>query len=125
MFKEFLKGDSLEECYESVGDVGNYWLDMIDSRGVNVDDDELMGYISEKKTISKTIDEYEGRKATSLTTAQRLADFLGTEMVKDKGSTASLSYPSTHWVPQLQNELFRRPYLGPTKQLKSTGYASG
>ena len=44
-------------CYESVGDVGNYWLDMIDSRGVNVDDDELMGYISEKKTISKTIDE--------------------------------------------------------------------
>ena len=37
------------------------------------------------KTISKTIDDYEGRKSTSLTTAARLADFLGSEMTRDKG----------------------------------------
>jgi DNA polymerase epsilon subunit 1 len=38
------------------------------------------------KTISKTIDDYEGRKSTSLTTAARLADFLGSEMTRDKGT---------------------------------------
>jgi len=38
------------------------------------------------KTISKTIDDYEGRKSTSLTTAARLADFLGSEMTRDKGN---------------------------------------
>jgi len=85
-----LKGDSLEECYAAVGAVGNYWLDVIDAKGSHMDDEELMELISEKKTISKTIDDYEGRKATSLTTAGRLADFLGAEMVKDKGLNCNL-----------------------------------
>ena len=62
-------GDSLEECYAAVGAVGNYWLDVIDAKGSHMDDEELMELISERKTISKTIDDYEGRKATSLTTA--------------------------------------------------------
>ena len=46
--------------------------------------------ISERKTISKTLEDYDGRKATSLTTASRLADFLGQEMVKDKGLNCNL-----------------------------------
>jgi DNA polymerase epsilon subunit 1 len=84
VFNKFLSGDSLISCYEAVGAVANYWLDILDSRGEQVDDDELMHYISEKKTISKTLEDYEGRKATSLTTASRISDFLGAEMVKDK-----------------------------------------
>lgn len=36
-----------------------------------MDDSELLELISERKTISKTIDDYEGRKSTSLTTAVR------------------------------------------------------
>jgi hypothetical protein len=83
-------GNSLEECYAAVGAVGNYWLDVIDAKGSHMDDEELMELISERKTISKTIDDYEGRKATSLTTAGRLADFLGAEMVKDKGLNCNL-----------------------------------
>ena len=34
-----------------------------------MDDSELLELISERKTISKTIDDYEGRKSTSLTAA--------------------------------------------------------
>lgn len=80
----------MQDCYESVASVANQWLDVLDERGENMDDLELLDLISEKKTISKTLDDYEGRKATSLTTAGRLADFLGSEMVKDKGLNCKL-----------------------------------
>lgn len=84
VFSKFLEGESLESCYAAVGAVGNYWLDILDTRGEHINDEELLFYISEKKTISKTLDDYEGRKSTSLTTASRIAEFLGSEMVKDK-----------------------------------------
>jgi len=35
--------------------------------------------------MSKTLAEYLGQKSTSISTARRLADFLGDQMVKDKG----------------------------------------
>lgn len=35
--------------------------------------------------MSKTLDEYEGQKSTSISTARRLAEFLGDAMVKNKG----------------------------------------
>ena len=90
VFEHFLNGNTLKEVYDAVGAVGNQWLDVLDSRGIDMDDTELLELISEKKTISKTVDDYEGRKATSLTTAFRLADFLGAEMVKDKGLNCNL-----------------------------------
>lgn len=94
----FLDGSSLSECYQAVGDVANYWLEILKSEGKDVEDnEELLGYISEKKNIKNTVDDYEGRKATSLTTARRLADFLGAEMVKDKGLNCNLiisKYPA-------------------------------
>jgi DNA polymerase epsilon subunit 1 len=97
VFEHFLEGSTLQECYDAVGAVGNQWLDVLDSEGANMDDAELLELISERKTISKTVDDYEGRKATSLTTAFRLADFLGAEMVKDKGLNCNLiisKYPT-------------------------------
>ena len=64
--------------YIHTGNIANYWLDILDSHGSILDDEqELLELISEHKTISKTLIEYDGRKATSLTTASRLADFLG------------------------------------------------
>lgn len=90
VFSEFLAGHSLDDCYKAVGAVANRWLDVLDNQGENLPDDELIELISEKKTISKTLDDYDGRKATSLTTATRLADFLGAEMVKDKGLNCNL-----------------------------------
>lgn len=32
MFDQFLRGDSLEECYDTVAAVANRWLDMLDTR---------------------------------------------------------------------------------------------
>jgi len=90
VFEQFLQGETLGNCYEAVASVANQWLDVLDETGENMDDAELLELISEKKTISKTLDDYEGRKATSLTTAGRLADFLGAEMVKDKGLNCKL-----------------------------------
>ena len=40
--------------------------------GVTMDDEELLELISERKTISKTVEEYAGRKSTSLTTAGKI-----------------------------------------------------
>lgn len=32
MFEAFLKGDTLEKCYESVATVADYWLDVLYSK---------------------------------------------------------------------------------------------
>jgi DNA polymerase epsilon subunit 1 len=90
VFEEFLRGDSLQTCYAAVAAVADRWLDVLDNCGEGLPDEKLLALISEKKTISKTLDDYEGRKATSLTTAERLADFLGADMVKDKGLNCNL-----------------------------------
>lgn len=85
VFEAFLKGDSLETCYEAVATVANYWLDVLFSKGANMPDSELFELISENKSMSKTLAEYEGQKSTSISTAKRLAEFLGDQMVKDAG----------------------------------------
>ncbi|CAH0514586.1 unnamed protein product [Peronospora belbahrii] len=90
VFERFLDGKSLEECYASVAKCANRWLDVIDTRGKSMDDEELMALITEKKSMSGKLDEYEGQKSTSITTARRLGEFLGEEMIKDKGLTCKM-----------------------------------
>lgn len=58
MFEKFLRGGSLAECYEAVGEVANQWLDVLYSKGGDVDDDELMELISQNKTMSQTLEDY-------------------------------------------------------------------
>src|SRR5262249_34005690 len=41
--------------------------------------------ICENKSMTKTLEEYGAQKSTAITTARRLAEFLGEQMVKDKG----------------------------------------
>ena len=62
-----------------------YRLDVLYSKGANMPDTELFDLISENKSMSKTLAEYEGQKSTSISTAKRLAEFLGDQMVKDAG----------------------------------------
>ncbi|OWZ18951.1 DNA polymerase epsilon catalytic subunit [Phytophthora megakarya] len=90
VFECFLDGNSLEECYASVAKCANRWLDVIDTRGKSMDDEELMALITENKSMSGKLDEYEGQKSTSITTAKRLGEFLGEEMIKDKGLTCKM-----------------------------------
>ncbi|CCE62107.1 hypothetical protein TPHA_0B04380 [Tetrapisispora phaffii CBS 4417] len=85
IFKVFLEGDTLENCYKSVADVANRWLDILDTRGSMLEDEDLIELICENRSMSKTLKEYEGQKSTSITTAKRLGEFLGEEIVRDKG----------------------------------------
>jgi DNA polymerase epsilon subunit 1 len=85
IFKFFLDGKDLTECYTAVAKVANRWLDVLHNKGSTLADEELMELISENRSMSKTLEEYGSQKSTSITTAKRLADFLGEGMVKDKG----------------------------------------
>ncbi|KAK4997483.1 DNA polymerase epsilon catalytic subunit [Elasticomyces elasticus] len=85
IFKFFLEGSTLEETYGSVAKVANRWLDVLDSKGETLADEELIDLICENKSMTKPLEEYGSQKSTAITTAKRLADFLGKQMVKDKG----------------------------------------
>ncbi|KAJ3109502.1 DNA polymerase epsilon catalytic subunit [Phlyctochytrium planicorne] len=85
IFKVFLEGSTLQECYEAVAKVANQWLDVLYSKGADLDDVELFDLISENRSMSKSLDDYGAQKSTSISTAKRLAEFLGDQMVKDKG----------------------------------------
>lgn len=65
--------------------VADYWLDVLYSHGRTMPDSELFDLISENRSMSKKLEDYEGQKSTSISTAKRLAEFLGDQMVKDAG----------------------------------------
>lgn len=85
IFRTFLEGVTLEESYAAAARVVNYWLDILYSRGETLSLVELIDLISENRNMSKTLEEYGDQKSTSISTAKRLAEFLGDQMVKDKG----------------------------------------
>lgn len=85
VFEAFLHGKTLEECYASVAKVADYWLDVLYSKGANMPDVELFELISENRSMSRKLEDYGNQKSTSISTARRLAEFLGDQMVKDAG----------------------------------------
>ncbi|KAF8939090.1 DNA polymerase epsilon catalytic subunit [Dissophora ornata] len=85
LFKVFLDGSNLEECYASVARVANQWLDVLYSKAVDLEEGELFDLISENRNMSKSLEEYGAQKSTAISTAKRLGEFLGDQMVKDKG----------------------------------------
>ncbi|XP_058888909.1 DNA polymerase epsilon catalytic subunit A-like [Acipenser ruthenus] len=85
VFEAFLKGTTLEEVYASVAMVADYWLDVLYSKGANMPDAELFELISENRSMSRRLEDYGEQKSTSISTAKRLAEFLGDQMVKDAG----------------------------------------
>ncbi|KAF2197549.1 DUF1744-domain-containing protein [Delitschia confertaspora ATCC 74209] len=85
IFKFFLEGSTLAETYGAVAKVANRWLDVLDSHGSTMADEELIDLICENKNMTKTLEEYGAQKSTAITTAKRLAEFLGEQMIKDKG----------------------------------------
>ncbi|KAG0248938.1 DNA polymerase epsilon catalytic subunit [Mortierella polycephala] len=85
LFKVFLEGSNLDECYAAVARVANQWLDVLYSKAVDLEEHELFALISENRNMSKALEEYGAQKSTSISTARRLGEFLGDQMVKDKG----------------------------------------
>ncbi|XP_053674267.1 DNA polymerase epsilon catalytic subunit 1 [Anopheles nili] len=85
VFEAFLQGSTLEQCYASVAKIADYWLDVLYSKGHNMPDSELFELISENRSMSRKLEDYGQQKSTSISTAKRLAEFLGDQMVKDAG----------------------------------------
>ncbi|KAL8972815.1 MAG: hypothetical protein Q9183_000342 [Haloplaca sp. 2 TL-2023] len=85
IFKFFLEGSTLVETYAAVAKVANRWLDVLHQHGSTLADEELIDLICENRSMSKSLEEYGAQKSTSITTAKRLAEFLGAQMTKDKG----------------------------------------
>jgi DNA polymerase epsilon subunit 1 len=85
LFEKYLLGTTTEECYAAVAEVADRWLDVLFSKAENLPIEELVDLIAENRSMSKTLAEYGGQKSTSISTARRLAEFLGDQMVKDKG----------------------------------------
>ncbi|KAL4246754.1 DNA polymerase epsilon catalytic subunit [Abortiporus biennis] len=85
IFEKFLLGTTTEECYAAVAQIADRWLDVLFSKADTLSDEELVELIAENRSMSKTLSEYGGQKSTSISTAKRLAEFLGDQMVKDKG----------------------------------------
>ncbi|KAN0014469.1 hypothetical protein ACTFIU_000787 [Dictyostelium citrinum] len=85
VFKEFLGGDGLDGCYQSVGAVANRWLDILDSHAENYEEKDLIELITESSNMSRKLEEYGTQKSSAISTAKKLAEFLGDDMIKDKG----------------------------------------
>jgi DNA polymerase epsilon subunit 1 len=77
VFDKFLEGKSLQECYDACGEVAERWYDILETEGEHVEDSELIEYIGESRVLSRSIAEYGPQKATAITCARRLAEFLG------------------------------------------------
>ena len=50
-----------------------------------MEEEDIIDLISEQKSMSETVEDYGDRRSTSISTARRLAEFLGAEMLVDKG----------------------------------------
>jgi DNA polymerase epsilon subunit 1 len=85
IFEKFLLGTTLQECYAAVAQIADQWLDILFNKADTLSDEELVDLIAENRSMSRTLAEYGGQKSTSISTAKRLAEFLGNQMVKDKG----------------------------------------
>uniref|UniRef100_A0A914I899 DNA polymerase epsilon catalytic subunit n=1 Tax=Globodera rostochiensis TaxID=31243 RepID=A0A914I899_GLORO len=85
VFKRFLEGSTLQDIYESVAKEANYWLNILADKGQTLSRRELFDLIGESKNMSKQLEEYGEQKSTSISTAKRLAEFLGTDIVRNKG----------------------------------------
>ncbi len=84
-----MDGLTLEECYQAAASVANNWLDILDSRGGNVDDQELLELLTETNNMSKKLEEYGKKKSSAITAAKRLAEFLEEKVIKEKGLTCA------------------------------------
>lgn len=84
IFARFNDGSNLKECYKSLADTCNYWLEIIDGHGGPLDDESIFYLFSESRSMSKNVDSYANKKSNILSTAKRLSEFLGNEVLEEK-----------------------------------------
>ena len=85
VFEQFLEGSTLEECYGSVAKIADQWLDVLFTKGKIWRRRSSSTSFQKTGPCQKTLKEYGDGKSTAITVAKRLGEFLGAEMLKDKG----------------------------------------
>ncbi|KAM7543304.1 hypothetical protein Aperf_G00000018284 [Anoplocephala perfoliata] len=85
VFEAFLQGTNLTEVYAAVAKVADHWLDVLHAKGAGMPDSELFDLISENRSMSRRLEDYGSHKSTSISTAKRLAEFLGDAVVREAG----------------------------------------
>eukprot|EP00659_Diplonema_papillatum_P019262 gene19262-29671_t len=81
-----LDGSSLEEVYNKAAEVADMCLDILFNKGAELDDDMLIDKIMEQCVMARRLVDYpKDQKSLAVTTARRLANFLGDDMTKDAG----------------------------------------
>ncbi|KAF6004769.1 hypothetical protein F1559_001322 [Cyanidiococcus yangmingshanensis] len=114
IFERFLDGRTLSECYAAVGETANRWLDVLESNGGLLSDAELMELLAEQTHMSKPLIEYirVGQKSCAITCAKRIQEFLGQQMVRDKGSHADTAIPVQIFSAEAtQRQMYLRKWL--------------
>lgn len=84
VFKQFLKGNSLYDCYKACASIAEPWYKILENKGEGISDENIIEYIQETKIISKCISEYGSQKSTSLTCARRQAELLGLKDISNE-----------------------------------------
>ena len=82
VFKQFLKGKNLKECYKECAVVAKRWSSIYNYME-KVSEEELLDYIEERRNMSKSVEEY-AQKSAAITCAKRMADILGEQLLKEK-----------------------------------------
>jgi len=85
IFGSFLGGSTLEDCYAAAAKIAAHYLDIIDTRGEDIADEELLELISESRNRSKHLDEYGQQKSAAIATPKRLSELIGDKSVKEAG----------------------------------------
>jgi DNA polymerase epsilon subunit 1 len=85
IFSQYLKGATLQECYNYCAETCNKWLGILRQQGQGMRDEEVIDLIAESKVLSKNIKEYDGRKGVAITAAKRMSEFLGADLLEGKG----------------------------------------
>ena len=72
------------------------------TKGRDLEDEDVFDLVSDNKNMSKAMSEYGNARSTSITTAKRLGQFLGQEMVKTSLAIAKLAAknPFLTWAAQ-------------------------
>ena len=55
VFKRFVEGSNIQECYDSCAEVVDQWYDILDTEGKFISDQELIQLVGEKRVMSKTL----------------------------------------------------------------------
>ncbi|KAI5169620.1 DNA polymerase epsilon subunit 1 [Pancytospora epiphaga] len=84
LFCHFNDGRNLQECYDALAMVCNYWLDIIYKEGGSLDEETVFELFSESRNMSKSLEGYGDRKSNIMSTAKKLSEFLGADILEDK-----------------------------------------